>query len=355
MLRPVKTAMLARQFRNIELKGIVMRNRILSPLLLATVLCGTGYALDVGDKAPTLKVAKWLVGRGADPTAPASNQVCVVEIWATWCPPCRISIPHLNQVHAKLKDKGVVIMSISGEPAETVETFLKTMPMNYYVGIDDNQATCKAYNFSDGGVPRAFVVGKDAKIAWRGHPLDGLDRVLAKMTAGTFDAKAAVQAAQLEKELQVAAQLGNAEEIKAVLDKLLKLEPDNPKHHVLKVALLSQGEELDIEGVKASFAAWAKGCAEYDTGLRMLVSTMLDQDYDVRDPELIMSCATKAMAMGAGDPEIAIMMSKVHAEFGQLDQAIELLRKTRETADPQTRKRIAARLDYYTKAKRLVK
>jgi thiol-disulfide isomerase/thioredoxin len=333
-----------------------MQNRLLPAAILCVSLCAAGYALDVGDKAPPVKVSKWLVGKGVDPTTPASNRVCVVEIWATWCPPCRITIPHINRLHAKLKDKGVVIMAISAEEADTVEAFLKTTPMNYNVGIDNNQATSKAYSSEDGGVPRAFVIGGDGKVVWAGHPLDGMDRVLGRLAAGTFDPKKLAQAAQLEKEVQASVQLSDMAGVKATIDKLLQLDSDNPKYYVLKVALLVQSETPDLEAAKAAFAAWAKGCAEYDAGLRMLVSAMLEQDYALRDPELIMSSATKAVALSGGnDPEIALMMSGVYAEFGMLDQAIETLKKGMETADPESKKRMAVRLEYYTKAKRLAK
>src|SRR6478752_1957500 len=53
----------------------------------------------------------------------------LVEFWATWCPPCRKSIPHLNEVYAKYKTQGLVIIGISDEDQKTVETFRKTTPM----------------------------------------------------------------------------------------------------------------------------------------------------------------------------------------------------------------------------------
>jgi thiol-disulfide isomerase/thioredoxin len=62
----------------------------------------------VGDKAPALQTGKWIQGEPV--TAFNRNHVYVLEFWATWCGPCVQSIPHLNQMWQKYKDKGVVFI-----------------------------------------------------------------------------------------------------------------------------------------------------------------------------------------------------------------------------------------------------
>src|SRR3954462_8456162 len=62
--------------------------------------------LKVGDPAPKLQVAKWVQGEGVKDFA--TYKAYIVEFWATWCGPCRTSMPELNESHNEDKDKGLV-------------------------------------------------------------------------------------------------------------------------------------------------------------------------------------------------------------------------------------------------------
>ena len=111
-------------------------------------------------------------------TAPEfKGKATIVEFWATWCPPCRASIPHLNEINKKFKDKGLVVIGISDETKEKVEKFQKDVPMEYHVAVGGAAIQGK---FGIDGIPHAFVVGKDGKIAWEGHPMRLTDEVIEK-------------------------------------------------------------------------------------------------------------------------------------------------------------------------------
>jgi thiol-disulfide isomerase/thioredoxin len=175
-------------------------------LFLATLLTSLAAwpagATDLGDPAPPLKVAEWVKGTPVDLAAGRGKGIYVVEFWATWCGPCRVSIPHLTEMQKKFKDQGVVFVGISDEQSETVKPFVERMAekMDYTVAIDDRRQTAKGYMeaFGVGGIPHAFVVDKSGALAWHGHPMAGLDRVLEQMIAGKFDLAAAKKAAKAE-------------------------------------------------------------------------------------------------------------------------------------------------------------
>ena len=100
--------------------------------------------LKVGDDAPKLSIKEWVKGKPFDLTKAKDKDVVVVEFWATWCGPCRMSIPHMSEMQDHFKDKGVTFIGVSDEDAKVVEKFLKggfDEKMRYRVAIDDEELT----------------------------------------------------------------------------------------------------------------------------------------------------------------------------------------------------------------------
>lgn len=150
---------------------------------LLGAMVGCSYADKTGDPAAALEIKEWVKGSPVD--VKDGKNVYVVEFWATWCPPCRRSIPHLTEIQKQFKDKGVVVVGVSDEKPETVKPFVKKMgdQMDYTVAVDDGRKTFKSYMQAYGqrGIPHAFIVGKDGKVVWHGHPMDGLDKALTRI------------------------------------------------------------------------------------------------------------------------------------------------------------------------------
>jgi thiol-disulfide isomerase/thioredoxin len=170
----------------------------LRPLLAAALgLAGTLVvnAAKLGDPAKPLTLAKTVKGDAVDMASGKGKQVYVVEFWATWCPPCRDSIPHLTELQKKFKDKGVTIVGISDETAAKVEPFVKKMAekMDYVVALDADRKTSGDYMgaYGQNGIPTAFIVDKQGRVAWVGHPMSGLDTAIEEIVAGTYDMVAA--------------------------------------------------------------------------------------------------------------------------------------------------------------------
>jgi thiol-disulfide isomerase/thioredoxin len=145
--------------------------------------------LTVGSMAPGLPVEKWV--KGAPVRAYERGRVYVVEFWATWCTPCKASIPHLTELQQK--HKNIVIVSIAASEQASrpnvddrltkVQTFVDQQGsrMDFTIGYDGSGAMWKTWMApaQRGGIPVAFIVGADGRIAWIGHPLiDEFDREL---------------------------------------------------------------------------------------------------------------------------------------------------------------------------------
>ncbi|HET6277582.1 MAG TPA: TlpA disulfide reductase family protein, partial [Candidatus Polarisedimenticolia bacterium] len=70
------------------------------------------------------------------PLADQAGKVRVFDVWATWCLPCREIIPHLNDLHERYRERGVVVIGIAvdSSPAEVVE-FQREVPIRYLSGL----------------------------------------------------------------------------------------------------------------------------------------------------------------------------------------------------------------------------
>ncbi len=175
--------------------------------------------LTIGSQAPTLDIEHWVHdgnGKFKPVTDFAKGKVYVVEFWATWCGPCIASMPHLVEMQNKFADKGVQIVSISDESLETVDKFLereykatatkksvienapdesgdqpktyRELTSAYCLTTDPDKSANKDYMQAAGqnGIPCAFIVGKDQKIEWIGHPMS-MDDVLAQVVDDKWD------------------------------------------------------------------------------------------------------------------------------------------------------------------------
>ena len=174
------------------------------PTLLLLLLTTLGFAapkgptLNVGDKAPTKLPSGWIKGDRVSSLDP--KKTYVIEFWATWCPPCVASIPHLAELQAKLKPDGVQVISIhvnTGVEAADAYVRKNTKQMEYTVAKDTNGAMGKAWMDAAGqnGIPCSFVVA-GGKIAYIGHPMS---LEAEKIRGFIEEAKAAAPAAPAKK------------------------------------------------------------------------------------------------------------------------------------------------------------
>ena len=81
------------------------------------------------------------------------GKVILLNIWATWCPPCLAEIPELNRLYGDLSGEGLVILSISDEPRQVLLDFHENLPLR----------TVSGYVDAPGEMPEVFRSGFDVR------------------------------------------------------------------------------------------------------------------------------------------------------------------------------------------------
>jgi thiol-disulfide isomerase/thioredoxin len=98
------------------------------------------------------------------------GKVVIIEKWATWCPPCVQTIPHLNDIYMKYCDReDFQLVAITCESdVRMVRSFMIKYDMKYPVALDTVGLVSASYPSL--GIPNATIVGKDGLVFWNGHP-----------------------------------------------------------------------------------------------------------------------------------------------------------------------------------------
>ena len=123
--------------------------------------------INVGDEAPDFSV-EMLDGSTVTLSALRGQKVLLI-FWATWCPPCRQELSHLQEVIDANPD--VVVLPISrGEKREVVEAFFQKMGYTFPVGLDVEQTIYRKY--ASNYIPRSFVVDGNGKVVYVGIGYD---------------------------------------------------------------------------------------------------------------------------------------------------------------------------------------
>jgi len=116
----------------------------------------------IGDKAPAFEYLT--LDEQKISTETLEGKVVLINFFATWCPPCKAEIPHLEtQIFQKIKDGQFIMVAIGREEsAEKLKEFKAKMNFTFPVAADSER---KIYElFATKYIPRNFVIGKDGKI-----------------------------------------------------------------------------------------------------------------------------------------------------------------------------------------------
>jgi thiol-disulfide isomerase/thioredoxin len=303
--------------------------------------------LTIGDPAPPIDIAHWVIGDKVDRLR--MGEVYVIEFWATWCGPCRMSMPHLSSLKDEHGDN-VTIIGVSDEPLDTVESFLARADdtgttwrekIHYILTTDPDESVWNDYFRAAGqrGIPCAFIVGRSGRIEWIGHPMR-IDEPLTAVIDGSWDRRAfarewsqAQEVSRLQMEFAAAERAGEWEKAEALLEKMLEKAPDSPTLRYERFELLVGGLNRPDEGYRLGRAIVEEDWDDPAT-LNMIAWFVVDdQRVKVRDLAFAMKAAQRACELtNDSDPAILDTMARIYYEMGDLENAIAWQRKAAQQA-----------------------
>lgn len=99
-----------------------------------------------------------------------AGKVLIINLWATWCGPCRIEIPELVSLHKEFRSKGLEVVGLSTENAERsadlVREFVRQHNVNYRIGWAPPEVALTLMQGRD-AIPQSFVIARDGRVVKR--------------------------------------------------------------------------------------------------------------------------------------------------------------------------------------------
>lgn len=360
---------------------------IARPLFLALaagvglLLGATGAKADVlgiGDPAPKLDVKEFVKGEPVKALEP--GELYVVEFWATWCGPCRVTIPHLTELQKKHPEVTFIGVSVWEEHQTDVKPFVDEMgdKMDYRVALDnipdgaDGNEGAMANTWmkaaEQNGIPTAFIIGKEGKIAWIGHPAS-MDEPLEKIVAGKWDIDEAVaehkreleeraKLQQVQGKLMAALQTDDPEQILAAIDQVIEEVPAVERRLVgLRFATLVQAGKED-QAVELGEELIGGELGENASALNAVAWSIVDPDSKHKAGPKLLKFAVKAAEQAdqleeGKNPFVADTLAKVYFDSGDAAKALQTQKRAIENAkgtDIEDEPSLKERFDQYQKA-----
>lgn len=134
--------------------------RIMAVVVFMTIACGSG-SQSKSDQSELTDFTLTSLDGDEYTLSALKGKVVVIDFWATWCPPCRKSIPTFIRLYEKYNDKGFTILGIGLDDEQALINFRNEVNIPYpvFVGGDD---LAKDYGVT--GIPKTIFVDKKGKI-----------------------------------------------------------------------------------------------------------------------------------------------------------------------------------------------
>ncbi len=148
-----------------QIRGIVLGFGL---LLAACIEDGPGGSGVVEIGAPTPSYSTMSLEGDSVSLDALRGRVVLLNVWATWCPPCRTEIPELQAIHTRYQPRGLELVGVSVDAAGSegaIREFMKDFAMTFPVWLDPAERV--SARFLVVGVPATFLIDRDGILRWR--------------------------------------------------------------------------------------------------------------------------------------------------------------------------------------------
>jgi thiol-disulfide isomerase/thioredoxin len=128
-------------------------------LAAAFLSCMPVLAVETGGAAPTVTLPR-LAGAEAPPAlASLKGRVVYVDFWASWCVPCRLSMPALDALYKKHSAGGLTVVGVNKDTSsDEAQKFLKRVPVGFPLARDEGDAVAKAFDVK--AMPSGYLIDR---------------------------------------------------------------------------------------------------------------------------------------------------------------------------------------------------
>ncbi len=157
-----------RRGRNLKVVGgLALAAGLLGTLTLSGAFRGGATGVEVGDHVPAFSAPN-LSGEQVS-FADLRGQVVLVNIWATWCAPCRVEMPPIQRAYERFRDRGFSVLAVSIDTGpghrEVVARFAGEYGLDFPLLLDPEGRITRVLQTV--GVPETFVLDREGRIVKR--------------------------------------------------------------------------------------------------------------------------------------------------------------------------------------------